>query len=485
MMEPRPTAGEGDRVFGLLLFEAEECLARGQAEKALVQSSKAVKERPDSLTARALYERARLALLRGRRREKLEARIEEARRLFETGSYPEAERIVASALKLIPDHALAQDLFGRLKERRLLAPTAEAEAERELGRLGQSVAARALEAARTALAAGWGRRALLAARHGLRAAPDHPELLALHRELLQGVEAQEQDVARRRALFAQVRAGQALMAHGQLEDSRRVLQAVLREDPDNGRAQAALAEVRKLWVARGKEPRPAEAPPAVPAPEPTSMPTVAGEPRGSPPPPPPVPAAPLAPRRAPGGRAAARAAGVPAEILLPRTMRRRTPAIVIAVAALLILAAAGILVQRGSAPPAAPSPPPEAAIPPGPGAEPLPPGPLDQVEPALRDSIERTLDDYRRALEAQDLDFLGVARPDLGPAQRVLIIEPLRGALSVSADLRVLDVVVGPRTASVPVLRTLAAAGERMRALPPVEETLVFERSAAGWTLRR
>jgi hypothetical protein len=34
---------EDDRAFGLVLFEAEECLARGSGEKALVLASRAVK----------------------------------------------------------------------------------------------------------------------------------------------------------------------------------------------------------------------------------------------------------------------------------------------------------------------------------------------------------------------------------------------------------------------------------------------------------
>jgi hypothetical protein len=81
--EPDPAA---ERAFGLLLFEAEETLARGAADKAVVMASRAVKERPESLTARALVERARRELLRGRRRERLEARIHEAQGLFEAGA---------------------------------------------------------------------------------------------------------------------------------------------------------------------------------------------------------------------------------------------------------------------------------------------------------------------------------------------------------------------------------------------------------------
>jgi hypothetical protein len=107
-------ATDGDRAFGLLLFEAEECLARGQGDKATVLASRAVRERPDNLTARALYERSRRELLQGRRREKLEARVREAQGLLESGQLEAANRIVTSALKLVPDHAVALALFGAI-----------------------------------------------------------------------------------------------------------------------------------------------------------------------------------------------------------------------------------------------------------------------------------------------------------------------------------------------------------------------------------
>src|SRR6185436_10804285 len=48
--EPAGESDDRERELGLLLFEAEEALARGAAEKAVVLASKAVKDRPDSLT---------------------------------------------------------------------------------------------------------------------------------------------------------------------------------------------------------------------------------------------------------------------------------------------------------------------------------------------------------------------------------------------------------------------------------------------------
>src|SRR6185369_13235228 len=182
--EPAGESDDRERELGLLLFEAEEALARGAAEKAVVLASKAVKDRPDSLTARALHERARRELLRGRRRERLEERVREAEALLAGGDAAGAERIVTSALKLIPSHPVALALFTRLKERRQQAPTAEAWAEQvlERGKAGQH------------------------------------------------------------AVQAQVRAGLDLLGAGELDESLKVLRAVLRADPDNERAQVAVQQ---------------------------------------------------------------------------------------------------------------------------------------------------------------------------------------------------------------------------------------------------
>src|SRR5687767_4930587 len=125
-------AAESERLFQLLCFEAEECLARGNVEKATVHASRAVHERPGSLTARSLLDRARRELTRGKRRERLEERIVEARAKLSRGEDEAAEKIVATVLKLLPDHAAALQLFAALKERRMNSGTAEAEAEREL-----------------------------------------------------------------------------------------------------------------------------------------------------------------------------------------------------------------------------------------------------------------------------------------------------------------------------------------------------------------
>ena len=225
---PAP-ATDGERAFGLLLFEAEECLARGQGEKATVLASRAVRERPDSLVARALYERSRRELLQGRRREKLESRVQEAQGLLEAGQLEAANRIVTSALKLIPDHAVALALFGAIKERRHASGSAVAEAERELERLDRLQARQALAAARAALEAGWERRALGALRRGLRLVPDDPALLALLKQVQTAAEALDRETAARRTLPPQVRVGLDLLAQGRLEQSLAVLRAALRD----------------------------------------------------------------------------------------------------------------------------------------------------------------------------------------------------------------------------------------------------------------
>lgn len=293
-----------ERELGQLLFEAEESLARGAAEKAAVLASRAVKEWPESLTARALHERARRELLRGRRRERLEARVREAEGLLAAGDAAGAERIVTSALKLIPNHPVALALFARLKERRQQAPTAEAWAEQELERLTQARARRALEAAQAEMAAGRERAAMMAIRRGLRLAPDDPELLAMLREV---EKAMERGKAGQHAAHAQVRAGLDLLAQGQLDDSLKVLRAVLRADPDNVRAQVAVQQVRKTWLRRQAV---AAAAPPVERPAPT--------PAAAAPPaivvPPPVPA-----------RAPARPVGAPSPAAAPAAIPTSQP----------------------------------------------------------------------------------------------------------------------------------------------------------------
>jgi tetratricopeptide (TPR) repeat protein len=467
-----PSDAERERLYGLLLFDAEEGLARGDVEKAMVLASKAVRERPDSLTARALVERARRELTRGKRRERLEARIDQAQRNFEAGDFAAAEKIVSSALKLIPDHAAALALYVKLRERPR-AGAIEDEIERELARLAHGQAQKALEAGRAAHAAGWDRRALFHVRRGLRQVPDHAELLALLREVQGVVEAIEKDRARRRALNAQVRAGLELLAAGQLEDSLRILRAVLADDPENARAQAAIQELRRATLA-GLEP------PAAPA---GALPLPKEQPRPRAWPPPAAPPDLVADRSLPL---------VPVEILLPRTRRQRTPALVVLAGAALVGGAliAVSLSGRGALPPA-PRAAAVAAPPAGPAGaaaakpETAPPGPLDVIEPGLRSAIEATLSAYAQALERADAQALAAARPDLAPAAREERLRPFVGALNAATDIRVLDAAVSGTRAQVEILSTDVIIGGRAAAPAAARaETLVFERRQGTWALR-
>ena len=456
-------------------------------------ASRAVKDRPDSITARALYERARRDVLKGRRRDRLEARVSEAQGLLERGAYDGAERIVISALKLIPDHAVALSLFSRLKERRLGLGTAEAEAERELEKLAREQASQALAAARDHLAAGRESTAILTVRKGLRLAPDHPALLAMMGELQSAWTKIEAGAARRRALHAQVRLGMDLLARGQLDESLRILRAVLVEDPDHARAQSAIQEVRQEWLRRNQlvPAAPGVSPAAQPAPRPAA-------PAAAPPlaPRPPLPAAapvpasgsPL-PRREP--KTTVLTGGPPAavsEVLLPRTRRQRTPwGLILGAAGLVFLAL--VVFTTWSAPPTSllatrPQPPAtRPAVAPPPSTE--PPGPLTNLVPELRGAIEATLADYAKALESQDAALLAQARPDLSPAKRQELLAPFQGALNVATDLRVLDVIPQGRAVLVPVLRTDVIVGGRGDQRPPVEETLRFEWRGGVWVLRQ
>ncbi len=475
-----PEAGR-ERAFGLLLFDAEESLARGEAEKAMLLASRAVKERPDSLTARALAERARRELTRGRRREKLEAKIAEAVRLLDSGDFAAAEKIVTSALKFVPDHAVALQLFGRLKERPR-ATAAEAEADRELDLLARAQAEKALDAARSARAAGWDRRALFQLRRGLRQAPDHRELLALLRETQGAVEALDSERSRRRALHQQVRAGLELLGSGNLEGSLRILRAVLEEDPENARAQAAVQEARRAFLTL-------KTGGAAAAPAPATE--LAATLRVETAPPVPAPVAPLAGARAerPRFRSEPRPMeddvadrflpSVPVEILLPRTRRHRTPTGFILVGAALLLGAVLFLSGRdGSAPRPAPATP---GTPPATAGDPV--GPLESVDPELRQAIEATLVAYARALESGQAPALAAARPDLSGEARERRLARFVGALNAATDVRVLDVRVEGNVARVSILCTDVIIGSRDAPQARVEEALRFVRHPAGWTL--
>jgi tetratricopeptide (TPR) repeat protein len=474
-----PPAGPSaaDRALGLTLFEAEEALARGQSDKAVVLASRAVRERPDSITARALYERAHRDFLRGRRREKLESRIEEARGLLEGGDLHAAERIVTSALKLLPDHAVALKLLTQLRERRHAPGSVEAEAERELAQHEAAQARRSLEAARSALAARSPGRALLGVRRALRRAPGDPELLAFLRELQQSEAGREQETARRRALAAQTRAGLELLALGRLEESRTMLRAVLREDPDHARAQAAIQDLRRAWLQRAGEPLPGPA--AGPVKEPLSRrPPLSAPPAA-------VVSAPVSRTPRPPLARPPAPRGIPSEIVRRQARRRATPLVVILGVAGLVAAVVYFATRapRSSTAPAAlrsgPATPAPAA-----SATPEPPGPLSRLDPGLRRVVEETLARYARALESQDGDLFAQARPDLSAQERSAQIAELAGALNVGIDLRVLDVVVEGDRATVPILRTDVVVGGRASPRPPFEEVLVFERRADGWALR-
>lgn len=496
---PSEAPPERDRALGLLLFEAEESLARGSPEKALILASKAVKDRPESLTARALLDRARREMLRGKRRGRLEARVQEARGFIERGEFEGAERIVTSALKLIPDHPVALELFGKIKEHRLGAPTAEAEAERELARIAGEQARKSLEAARAAFGAGWERRALFAVLQGLRHVPDHPELLALLREVQKSMDRLDLERSRRRALHAQVRAGLDLLAQGQIDESLRILRAVLHEDPDNARAQAAVQQVRQVWLTRQEfvsavapahpspqmivPPQPAAAAPPVPVASAPAAPVArpgVGEAR------PPLAAA---PRPAPALRSGPVDRNhIPVEIRLPATRRRATPiGLVLACAAAILVAIGFVVLGRGARPTPAASAGPRAPLR---STAPPPPAPVDASGPLagidadLRRAIESTLAAYARALEAGAADRLTEARPDLAPQERERVLAPFRGALNAATDLRVLSVDVRGDEADVAILRSDVIVGPNVPQTSPVEEVLRFRRQPSGWRLK-
>jgi hypothetical protein len=490
---------------------AEECLARAKPDKATELAARALALRPDSLEAKAVLDRARRLLARQRRRGRQEERLQQAQALIDVGDLLGAETIVGSVLKRMPGHPGALALFARAKGQRRAGGDAEAEAEQELARLAQAQAKRAAEAARAARGTGWDRKAMLALRRGLCLVPDDPDLLAMLRETEESLREQDRTGARRRAANTQVRAALDQLREGRLEESLASLRSLLRQDPDHARAQAAVQEVRRAWLARTPAP-PLPAPSTVPTPAASTMAPTPRTPARAPtpppptvtplPPPPPAPSAarPLAPRPHPIAvsslpaasptrppettrRPPMGAAALPPGIVLRRP-RRGTPLLLVLTSAALVIGLVIVLARapnRGApaAIPVAPSAMPRAAA----SATPPPIGPLGAADPEVREAVETTLAAYARALESQDALLLARARPDLTGAERERLLAPFRGAINVATDLRVLDVIPSRGAVVVPVLRTDVIVGGRGAPSAPVEETLRFERRDGAWRL--
>ena len=452
---------ESERVFGLLLFEAEECLARGNAEKAAVHASRAVGERPGSLTARSLLDRARRELTRGRRRERLEERVVEARDRLARGEDRAAEKIVTTVLKLLPDHAAALQLFAVLKERRLKPGTAEAEAELELDALARARAHRAAESARAALKEGWSFRALMTVRRALAVTPGDPDLLALYTESLGQVDRTVGQRAVRRAAHVRVLEARERAAGGKAAEAARMLQAVLKEDPQNREALQALGNLDRARDGLGL-PAPGRGAPADPA-------VLTGMFSHRPP-------------AAHGARPPNGAAGKAA----PRSGPSTT--LVLGGGAVLVIIVAASLALRRESPAAGVEPrkmaAPVAEVQPSPRVA----GEADRMfegqDPELRRAVEDMLERYGRALETNDAGLLAEARPDMTARTRREILAGHEGATNVAADLRVLAVARRGNQASVNVRRTELVVSGRAVARPSVEETLRFQREGGAWVLR-
>src|SRR6185503_18680731 len=98
-----------------------------------------------------------------------------------------------------------------------------------------------------------------------RLAPDDPELLKLLHETERALEEQDRAGARRRAGNVQVRAALDTLKEGRIEESLASLRSLLRQDPDHARAQVAVQEVRRAWLARTPAAPPPAGPPLAPA----------------------------------------------------------------------------------------------------------------------------------------------------------------------------------------------------------------------------
>ena len=424
-------------------FEAEEHLARGDAARALVLASSALKLRPESLTLRSLVDRARKAVLRGRRGERLDQRLREARDLLERGDLRGAEGIATSALKLIPNHAEALALFSAIKERRLAADTIEAEVERELLRIASSQARQAAARARALRSEGNERGAFVAVRRGLRHAPDDAELLSLFGELQQNLTRAAETHAASRERIDQAR---AQLAAGRISESRDTLREALREDPDSEPAQALMKQVRAAFLAQdtaGARVEPAAAPPIEARVTPVSVSQVVWA------------------TRSPAGAPRS----VAARGLVRVRPRRRVTLALLGVLGLVALGASlfwtlhALRTQSSE-------------------------DPLAGATPELRHAVDAALNDYKAAAEARDSVALERARPDLPANARDALIAALTEASAVGVGLRVVGVEANAQRARVHILRTIVVTSSPPATLPPVEETLRFVRRGEAWHLR-
>jgi hypothetical protein len=367
-------------------------------------------------------------------------------------------------------------------------PGPPAQPELELERVARNQVRQALDAAREAVAAGWHRKAQLALQRALRIAPDDPELLAMLREVEQGLP-RETERPRSHPAAAQIQAGLDLLAEGKFDASLETLRAVLKDDPDNVSAQEAIQKVRGEWLKQHPDPdaapKPAPAPsapaaPPRPAPPAAQAPAPATRPAGAPTPRPRL-------SSSPGLKPPTGTAALPREVLLPRVQRSRVPVGLVIGVVVLLAAAAAIVVSRsgsGPAPRAASSAPPATHGTSG-------PDPLEEelarfagVDDDLRSTALRTLKAYATAVESMNADRLAQARPDLSAAEREARLSHFAGALNATTDLRILDVAVRGDAAEIVILATDVVVGSKEPAPPPREETLRFERRSGAWSLK-
>ena len=388
---------------------------------------------------RALYERARRELLKGRRQgEAGGPRSGGAGPAGARASCDGAERIVDLGAEADPRPRGGPRLFGRLKERRLRPGTAEAEAERELEKPGPGAGRQARPRRAPPWRPGWERTALLTLRRGLRLAPDHPELLALLGELQSAWT--KIDAPTRAAPGAATRRsgpGLDLLLAGQLDESLRILRAVLVEDsgqragPGRGPGGAAgvaapdqlVRSAPGVLLAAPLAPRPS-APAAAPplAPRPTA--TVAAAPRRPgrlrPRPPPSRFRIPPAAAGAPDDGTRRRAARGGPEVLLPRTRRAHTLGSHPGRRGLVFLVL--VVFTTWSRRRNLRWPPPCHLQPPGPRSLPStttePPAPSPTWSRAARASSKRSWRTTPAPWRPPDAALLAQARPDLSPAER-------------------------------------------------------------------
>jgi tetratricopeptide (TPR) repeat protein/AAA+ ATPase superfamily predicted ATPase len=229
---------EEDRIAEIVrssLAEAERLERDGRLEQAMQAAGRALAVAPQDATAGAVMDRLRAAALAADRlrehRERAATLVEEGRRLLANGQAARAASLLRQAQALHPS-AEAKQLLEQA-----LGDLTRAIEERDRR---STVVTSALQAARRYLVEGDTERALEALQEAMAVEPENPEVLSLHRRLL----ADRAETLRQQRLSRALQAARTELAAGRYERSLAAANRALALEPGNA---AALEHVRLAY----------------------------------------------------------------------------------------------------------------------------------------------------------------------------------------------------------------------------------------------